>query len=50
LKTLKKLENIFVKHIEDIKVDRSSIEDCLDRYPPMCEQSEPLVRIAPAIQ
>jgi hypothetical protein len=25
---LKKFEDIFVKHIEDIKVDRSSIEDC----------------------
>jgi len=43
---LKKFEDIFVKHIEDIKVDRSSIEDCLDRYPSMRGQLEPLLKIA----
>ena len=43
---MKKFEDIFVKHIEDIKVDRSSIEDCLDRYPSMRGQLEPLLKIA----
>lgn len=41
---LKRFENIFVKHIEDIEAGRSSIEDCLDRYPSVREQLEPLLR------
>jgi len=45
LKKLKKSEDIFVKHIEDIEAGKSSIEDCLDRYPSMREQLEPLLRI-----
>jgi len=43
---LKKFEDILVKCIEDIKAGRSSIEDCLDRYPFMRKQLEPLLRIA----
>ena len=43
---LKKFEDILVQCIEDIKTGRSSIEDCLDRYPSMREQLEPLLRIA----
>jgi hypothetical protein len=43
---LKKFEDILVQCIEDIKAGRSSIEDCLDRYPSMREQLEPLLRIA----
>ena len=43
---LKKFEDILVQCIEDIKAGRSSIEECLDRYPSMCEQLEPLLRIA----
>jgi len=43
---LKKLEDILVQCIEDIKAGRSSIEDCLDRYPSVREQLEPLLRIA----
>jgi len=47
---LKKCENILVKHIEDIKAGRSSIEDCLDKYQPVREQLEPLLRIAVEIR
>jgi len=43
---LKKFEDILVQCIEDIKAGRSSIEDCMDRYPSMREQLEPLLRIA----
>jgi hypothetical protein len=47
---LKKFEDILVECIEDVKAGRSSIEDCLDRYPSMREQLEPLLRIASAIR
>jgi hypothetical protein len=43
---LEKFEDILVQCIEDIKAGRSSIEDCLDRYPSVREQLEPLLRIA----
>jgi len=43
---LKKFEDILVQCIEDIKAGRASIEDCLDRYPSVREQLEPLLRIA----
>ena len=43
---LKKFEDILVQCIEDIKAGRSSIEDCLDRYPSVREQLEPLLRTA----
>jgi len=43
---LKKFEDILAQCIEDIKAGRASIEDCLDRYPSMREQLEPLLRIA----
>jgi hypothetical protein len=42
---LKKFEDIFVKHIEDIEAGKSSVEDCLDKYPSIREQLEPLLRI-----
>jgi len=45
LKKVKKSEDIFVKHIEDIEAGKSSIEDCLDKYPSIREQLEPLLRI-----
>ena len=45
MKKVKKFEDIFVKHIEDIEAGKSSIEDCLDKYPSMREQLEPLLRI-----
>jgi len=43
---LKKFEDILVQCIEDIKAGRSSIEECLNRYPSVREQLEPLLRIA----
>ena len=43
---MKKFEDILVQCIDDIKAGRSSIEDCLDRYPSVREQLEPLLRIA----
>jgi hypothetical protein len=43
---LKKFEDILVQCIEDIKAGRSSIKDCLNRYPSEREQLEPLLRIA----
>ena len=45
MKKVKKFEDIFVKHIEDIETGKSSIGDCLDRYPSIREQLEPLLRI-----
>jgi hypothetical protein len=45
LKKLRKSEDIFVKHIEEIEAGESSIEDCLDQYPSIREQLEPLLRI-----
>jgi len=47
---LKKFEDILFECIEDIKAGRSSIEDCLNRYPSAREQLEPLLRIALAIR
>lgn len=47
---MKKFEDILVQCIEDIKAGRSSIEDCLDRYPSMREQLEPLLKIALGIR
>jgi hypothetical protein len=43
---LEKFEDILVQCIDDIKAGRSTIEDCLDRYPSVREQLEPLLRIA----
>ena len=43
---MKKFEDILVQCIEDIKAGRASIEDCLDKYPSMREQLEPLLRVA----
>lgn len=42
----KKSKDIFVKHVKDIETGRSSVQDCLDRYPFMREQLEPLLRTA----
>lgn len=46
---MKKFEDILVQCIEDIKAGRRSIEDCLDRYPSVRGQLEPLLKIALAI-
>lgn len=45
LKKVKKSGDVFAKHIEEIEAGKSSIEDCLDRYPSIREQLEPLLRI-----
>ena len=45
MKKVKKFEDTFVKHVEDIEAGKSSIEDCLDRYPSIRDQLEPLLRI-----
>ena len=42
---MKTFEDIFAKDIEDIEAGRSSIEECLDRYPSIRKQAEPLPRI-----
>ena len=46
---MKKFKDILVQSIEDIKAGRSSVEDCLDKYPFMRGRLEPLLRIALAI-
>jgi len=47
---LKKIEDILASCIEDIRLGRSTLEGCLDRYPSVREQLEPLLRIAIRIQ
>lgn len=47
---MKKIEDILASCIEDIRLGRSTLEGCLDRYPSAREQLEPLLRIAIAIQ
>ena len=42
---MKTFEDMFAKDIEDIEAGKSSIEDCLDRYPSIRKQAEPLLRI-----
>ena len=43
---MKKSKDIFVKHVKDIERGKSSVDDCLDRYPSVREQLEPLLRTA----
>lgn len=43
---LEKFEDILVQCIDDVKAGSYSIEECLDRYPSVREQLEPLLRIA----
>jgi hypothetical protein len=43
---LKRFEDVLVECIDDIKAGNSSIEECVDRYPSMREQLEPLLKIA----
>ena len=47
---MKKREDMLVQYVEDIKGGSSSIEDCLNRYPSVREQLEPLLKIAIEIQ
>jgi len=41
-----KIEDVLAQCIEDIKAGRSSVADCLVKYPSMRKQLEPLLRIA----
>lgn len=47
---MKKREDMLVQYVEDVKVGSSSIEDCLNTYPSVREQLEPLLKIAIEIQ
>lgn len=47
---MKKREDMLVRYVEDVKGGSSSIEDCLNRYPSVREQLEPLLKIAVEIQ
>ena len=47
---MKKIEDILASCIEDIRLGRSTLEGCLDRYQSAREQLEPLLRIAIGIQ
>ena len=41
---LKKAKDKFVKYVKDIEAGKSSVDDCLDRYPSIRDQLEPLLR------
>ena len=42
----KKSKDIFVDHVKDIERGKCSVDDCLDTYPSVREQLEPLLRTA----
>ncbi len=41
-----RIEDVLVQCIEDIKANRSSLDECLEMYPHLRERLEPLLRIA----
>lgn len=43
---LERFEDILIQCIDDVKTGRGSVEDCLERYPALRQQLEPLLRIA----
>lgn len=47
---MKKLADILIECIEEIRSGRSSIADCIDRYPAWRRKLEPLLEIAVGIQ
>ena len=47
---MKKIEDILVQCIEEIKAGKASIADCLSRYPDLRQELEPLLRIALSIK
>ncbi len=47
---MKKRQDMLVQYVEDVKGGSSSIEDCLNRYPSVREQLEPLLKIAVEIK
>jgi len=47
---VKRIEEILTQCIDDIKAGRASLEDCLDRYPDVRRELEPLLRVALSIK
>ena len=47
---MKKIEEILIQCIEDIKAGKTSLADCLGRYPDVRRELEPLLRIALSIK
>lgn len=47
---MKKIEDILALCIEDIKAGRTTLEECLAKYPDMRAHLEPLLRLASSIQ
>jgi hypothetical protein len=43
---LKKSKDKFDKHVKEIEAGKSSVEDCVDRYPSVRKQLGPLPRTA----
>jgi hypothetical protein len=46
---VKRIEEILIHCIDDIEAGRASLQDCLDRYPDMRQELEPLLRVALSI-
>ena len=47
---MKRIEEILIQCIDDIKSGRASLADCLDRYPDVRRELEPLLRVALSIK
>ncbi|MFC1958584.1 DUF5667 domain-containing protein [Chloroflexota bacterium] len=47
---MKRIEEILIQCIEDIKAGKTSLADCLGRYPDVRRELEPLLRIALSIK
>ena len=47
---MKKVEEILIQCVDDIKAGRAGLKDCLDRYPDMRHELEPLLRVALSIK
>jgi len=47
---VKRIEAILIQCIDDIKVGKASLEDCLDRHPDVRHELEPLLRVALSIK
>ena len=47
---MKRIEDILIQCIEEVKSGKASLADCLNRYPDMRRELEPLLRIALSIK
>ncbi|MFC1872791.1 DUF5667 domain-containing protein, partial [Chloroflexota bacterium] len=47
---MKKVEIILIQCVDDIKAGRISLKDCLDRYPDMRHELEPLLKVALSVK